>query len=266
MVKLGLALVGVFKVLAAEGIAVNCIGGTSMGGVVAAEYACGIPVAEIEALALRLSNMRVLARLVDLSPQRRGLLQGDKVRDLLASMFIERSFDRLCIPLTLPAVDLLSAREVVFTSGMVLPAVMATIAVPGLFQPVEIGPYRLVDGGVLNNLPLDRVHELGADVVIAVNAQFDPYIDKSWQDADQPPRLLAPLPDFFLDFYRAELIMVPHLTEAHLRVCPPDLLLRPPIPPDIDMFLGFPRIPEIIAAGEAATRAALPKIRRLLAG
>lgn len=274
MVKLGLALsgggarglahVGVLKVLEAEGISVSCIGGTSMGGVVAAAYACGIPVSEIEALAMRLTSRRELVRLVDLSPQRRGLLQGDKIRDMLAGLFIERCFEDLCIPLALPSVDLVSGREVVFTSGLVFPAVLATIAVPGLFQPVEIGACRLVDGGVLNNLPVDRVRALGADVVIAVNAQFDPYIDKPWQDVGMAPRLLAPLPDFLLDFYRAELIMIAQLTEARLKESPPDLLLRPPIAMDIDMFLGFPRVPEIIAAGEAATRAALPEIKRLL--
>ena len=272
MIKLGLALsgggarglahLGVLKVLAAEGIPVSCIGGTSMGGVVAAAYACGIPLGEIEELAMRLSRTRELVRLVDLSPQRRGLLQAEKVRDMLLAMFLERSFESLAIPLVLPAVDLLSAQEVVFTSGLILPAVMATIAVPGLFPPVALGRWRLVDGGVLNNLPVDRVRALGADAVIAVNAQYDPYIEKPWQD--EGVNLLGPLPGFFLDFYRAELIMVAHLTEARMAACPPDLLLRPPIAQDIDMFLGFPRIPECIAAGEQAARQALPDILELL--
>jgi NTE family protein len=274
--KLGLALsgggargfthVGVLKVLKAAGISIDCIGGTSMGGVVAAAYASGIPLEEIEALALRMAHKRDLIRLVDPTGHRRGLLRGDRVRDLLAALFLERSFDRLSIPLAIPAVDLVTAQEVCFTSGLLLPAVMATIAVPGIFDPVAVGPYRLVDGGILNNLPVDRVRALGADVVIAVDAQVDPYTEKPWEDGGLVPRLLAPLPAFFLDFYRAELIMIARLTAFHLQDCPPDLLLHPPIPLDITMFLGFPRIPEIIAAGEAAARAALPEIERLLAG
>lgn len=224
----GLAHVGVLKVLAEAGIPIDCVSGTSMGGVIAAAYACGIPVCDIEEKALQLSHMHELVKLLDVSTQRRGLLEGTRVRDFLAGLFIDRNIENLPIRLALPAVDLIQAREIVFTSGLLLPAVLATIAVPGLFQPVEIGPYRLVDGGVLNNLPVDRVRELGADIVIAIDAQFNPYTQKPWQDLPERPRFAVPLPDFFLDFYRAELIMIAELTQARLKVNPPELLLRPP--------------------------------------
>jgi len=260
----GLAHVGVLKVLTAAGIPIDCVSGTSMGGVIAAAYACGISVCEIEEKALQLSHMRELVKFLDISYQRRGLLEGTRIRDYLAELFIDQNIENLPVRLALPAVDLIQAREIVFTSGLVLPAVLATIAVPGLFQPVEIGPYRLVDGGVLNNLPVDRVRELGADIVIAIDAQFDPYSEKPWQDLPVRPGFPVPLPDFFLDFYRAELIMVAELTKAHLKDSPPDLLIRTPIPLDVDIFLGFPRIPEVIAAGEFAAREALPQIQRLL--
>ncbi len=260
----GLVHVGILKVLVEAGIPIGCVSGTSMGGLVAAAYACGIPVREIEEKALQLSHMRELVKLLDVSTQRRGLLEGSRVRDFLTGMFLDRYIEDLPVRLAIPSVDLRQAREVVFTSGPVLSAVLATIAVPGLFCPVEIGPYRLVDGGVLNNLPVDRVRELGADIVIAIDAQFDPYTEKPWQDQPQHARFPAPLPDFFLDFYRAELIMIAELTQAHLKVSPPDLLLRPPLPVDIDVFLGWTRIPEVIAAGEECARAALPEIRRLL--
>ena len=256
----GLAHIGVLKVFEEAGVPIDYISGTSMGGVIAAAYACGTPVAEIEEKALQLTQMRELIKMVDLSPQRRGLIEGNKVRDFLVELFIDRHFENLRIPLALPAVDLVTSREVVFTSGLVLPAVLATIAFPALFRPVEIGSYRLVDGGVLNNLPVDRVRELGAEYVIAVDAQFDPYTVKPWQDLPGPMRFPLPVPDFFLDFYRAELIMVAELTQAHLKAHPPELLLRPPIPPDVTMFLGFPRGGEIIQAGEYCARLALPEI------
>lgn len=260
----GFAHVGILKVLEQEGIFPGFIAGTSMGGIIGGAYACGVPVAEIEARCVRLSSMRELVKLIDLSPQRRGLLRGDRVRDFLADFFIERQFDSLPIPLALPAVDLLSAREVVLKSGLVFPAVMATSAVPGLFEPVDLGPYRLVDGGVLNNLPVDRARELGDGPVIAVDVQFDPYSELPWNDLPVPARFPVPLPPFFLEFYRAEIIMIAEITRAHLLACPPDLLIRPPIAPDIDVFLGFNRIPEIIAAGEQAAREALPAITKLL--
>ncbi len=272
--KIGLALsgggvrgyvhIGVLKVLQEAGVLVDCIGGTSMGGLIAAAYACGVPIDEIEEKALHLAQVRNLIKLIDLSPQRRGLLDMTRVRDMLVDFFLDRCFENLSIPLTLPAVDLVSAREVVFTNGMVLPAVLATIAVPGLFSPVSIGEWRLVDGGVLNNLPVDRVRQLGADVVIGIEAQSDPHEEKPWQDIGDRPRFPLPLPDYLLDFYRAELIMIHQITETRLQTDPPDLLLRPALPAGIEMFLSFPRAKEVIDAGEAAARDALPDIMRLV--
>src|SRR5512133_2481476 len=85
----GLVHVGVLKVLAEAGIPIDCVSGTSMGGVIAAAYACGIPVCEIEEKALQLSNMRELVKLLDISTQRRGLLEGTRIRDSLAALFID---------------------------------------------------------------------------------------------------------------------------------------------------------------------------------
>ena len=262
----GMAHVGILKVLEEAGIRIDYIAGASMGGVIAAAYACGIPMEVIEEKALQLSRPRELIRLLDISPERRGLIEGERMRNFLAEMFLERYFESTRIPLAISCVDLVEAREVVFTSGLILPAVMGTITVPGLLKPVEVGPYRLVDGGVLNNLPVDRARELGADILIGVDVQFNPYREKPWQDLPEKPRFPVPLPDFFLDFYRSELIMIAELTRIHLENYPPDLVLCPDIPPDMDMFLGFPRIPEAIAAGEACAREALPVIRRLIGG
>jgi NTE family protein len=234
-----------------------------MGGVVAAAYACGIPILEIEKFALRLKNLRELMKLVDLSPQRRGLMEGNHVRNYLTGFFLDRTFESLKIPLALPAVDLIQAREIVFKEGLVLPAVMATIAVPGLFAPAAIGPYRLIDGGVMNNLPVDCARDLGASRVIAVDVQLDPYHEKPWQDQETPPHFPIPLPGFFLDFYRAELIMIAEITRRRLKESCPELLLHPNIPPDITMFLGFQRVDEIIKAGEQCARQALPAIREM---
>jgi len=260
----GMAHIGVLKVLEEAKIPVDCIGGASMGGLIAAAYACGIPLPDIEEKAVQLSNPRHLIRLLDISTERRGLFEGNHIRDFLADMFLERLFETARIPLTITTVDIVESREVVLTSGLIFPAVLATITVPGLFKPHEMGPYRLVDGGVLNNLPVDRVRELGADIIIGVDVQLNPYREKPWQDLPEKPHFPVPLPDFFLDFYRSELIMIAELTRVHLEKCPPDLLLTPDLAPDIDMFLGFPRIPEAIAAGEQCAREALPDIQRLL--
>jgi NTE family protein len=260
----GLVHIGIIKALTQAGVQIDCIGGTSMGGVIAAAFASGIPIEELEQKALKLSQMRELIKLIDLTTPRRGLLEGARIRDFLAELFIDRTFESLKIPLAIPTVDLVQAREVVFTSGLVLPAVLATIAIPGLFKPVEIGDYRLIDGGILNNLPVDRVRQLGADVVIGVNAQFDPFREKPWQDLPEKPNFPVPLPESFLDFYRAELIMIAALTEARLKTACPDILLHPPIPLDITMLLGFSRIPEVLQAGEICGQEAVPAVRKII--
>jgi NTE family protein len=186
------------------------------------------------------------------------------VRDFLTDFFLDRTFESLKIPLAIPAVDLNRGCEVIFKSGLVFPAVQATIAVPGLFQPVEYGSQRLVDGGILNNLPIDLLRDLGADVTVAINVQFDPLEPESWTGSGKP-QFPMPVPEFFNNLYSAGLIMIARLSQAHLEQCPPDILLFPPIPSGITMFLGFQRASEVIAAGERCAREALPEIEKRLA-
>lgn len=260
----GLAHIGILKALHQSDIRIDCISGSSMGGVIAAAYACGIPLETIEQKALQLTHMRELVKLLGVAYPRRGLLEGSRIRDFLTDLFLDRTFESLDIPLAIPAVDLVKAKEVVFTSGLVFPAVLATTAVPALFHPYEMDEKRLVDGGVLNNLPVDLVRDLGAERIIAVDVHFNPAVDKPWQDQPASDRFPLPAPDFFLDFYRAELIMISEITRERMKACPPDLLLRPAIPSSITMFIGFNRIPEIIAAGEQCALSAMPEIERLM--
>ncbi len=260
----GLAHIGILKVLVEAGISIDCISGTSMGGIIAAAFACNLPIEIIEEKALRLSQMRELIKLIDLSPRRRGLLEGNRVRDYLTDLFLDRSFENLAIPLAIPAVDINQSSEVVFTEGLILPAILATIAVPGLFAPVKIHNRCLVDGGILNNLPVDLAREMGAEIVIAVDALLNPLHERAWSNSGQPLHFNLPIPDFFLDFYRAELIMVAKLTEERLRRYPADILLRPAIPPDVTLFTGFNRVQEVISIGEACARENLSAIQELI--
>jgi NTE family protein len=260
----GFAHVGILKGLEAAGISVDYIAGASMGGLIGACTAAGYSPAFLEERILELSRMREIMKLIDLAPYRRGLLEGNKVRAYLLELFEERTFESLDIPLSVTAVDLLQGKEVVLNSGPLLPAIMSTIAIPGLFAPNTYGPYRLVDGGVLNNLPFDHARSMGADIVIAVDVQLDPHYELPWQDLPEKPHWPIRLPDFFLDFYRAELIMISAINRMRLQNCPPDMLIRPTIPPDITMFLGFPYGKEIIKAGEQAIAGALPGIIEMI--
>jgi len=249
----GLAHIGVLKILTSAGIPIDCISGTSMGGLIAAAYASGISIEMLEEEARRITRMREMIKLVDVASPTRGIVKGKQFQEYLTTLFPQEiCIEELATPLALVATDLISASEVTLTSGPLLPAVLATTAVPGLFPPIEMNGYRLVDGGVLNNLPVRQVREMGADIILAVDVQFNPLSELPWQEINMRPSWPFPFPDFFLDFYRAELLMVAKLTQAHLEQVKPEYYLRPSIPQDITIFMGFTRTEEIIACGETS--------------
>jgi len=260
----GLVHIGILKVLEEEGIAIDYVAGASIGGILGAAYALGYSPAELEEIALRFTHLRELVKLLDPSAARRGLLLGSRVQQFLSEIFGEHTFADLRLPTALCAVDLVHACEVTLNQGSLLTAAMATSAVPGVFDPVEVDGMRLVDGGVLKNVPVDLARELGAEVVLAIDPQIHPEIDPPWHSLPDRPRWPFLPPEGFLDFYRADLCMVSQLTRLHFERYHPDLILYPPLPPDMTMFLGFPRSAEAITAGEQAARQILPELRRLL--
>lgn len=252
----GLAHIGVLKALEAEGIPVDRLAGTSMGGLIAAFYAAGRSPAEIESEALHLTKLAHALALVDLGLPRRAFFSGDKLYAYLQEKLGPRlTFAQLRRPLALTAVDLISGKEVVLREGLVAEAARATAALPGLLEPVERDGQCLVDGGVLNNVPADVARALGAQVVIAVNVSLDVHDDRQWQKVG--------LPDILLDSWRADAISAAALTDIRLALARPDVLLRPPTTSEVTTLTGFSRAAEIIAAGEAAVREALPQLREL---
>jgi NTE family protein len=257
----GLAHIGVLKVLDEEGIPIRYLSGASMGGVIAAAYAAGWKPAALAEESRRMASLRQLVRLIDIRPPRRGLLAGSHVREFLAQFTPPGlTFSDLHLPLGLKATDLNRGSEVNLTDGPVLKAVLATSAFPGVFPAVEWEGRHLIDGGVLNNLPLDLLDDFGARVKIAVDvaAAFD-----------GPPSAggtgpLEHLPPLAQDVYQTVMLMAHEMTKIRLQERPPDVLIRPSIPADVGIFTGFLRADEIIEAGEDAARRALPDIRAAL--
>ncbi len=254
----GLAHIGVLKVLEGEGIPIDLLAGTSMGGFIAAAYAAGMSAADLEQEALRMASLRRLLPLADPSLLQQGLFHGQRVVDYLASHLGDRTFDDLRIPLALVAVDLNSQQQVILRQGRVVDAVRATIAIPGLLTPVKQGDQLLVDGGLLNNLPADVVRSMGADVVVAVDVHSDRMsISRLRQHRYIPSGLI----DTLDVLWRSLMIMIAEIERYQLAQAPPDVLIRPDIPADIATLTGFTRAAEIIATGEDAAVEALPRIR-----
>lgn len=260
----GLAHIGVLQVLEREEIPVDCVAGTSMGGVIAAAYAAGMSAMELQAEALRMAEARQLLKLVDRNLPRRGLLAGERVRAYLAEQLGgELTFDDLRLPCAMNAVDLISGAEIELTQGSVLDAIRATTAVPGVFSPLEMNGYRLVDGGVVTNVPVELARKLGAEAVIAVDLTLG-----SHADAPEQPKpnghLPVPLPAVATDVWRSEKIMLAALTHSNLRETRPEVVVRPAIPASVTAFVGFTRAEEIVAAGVTAAEAMLPQIHEIL--
>lgn len=162
----GAAHVGVLQVLEREGIVPAVVAGTSAGAMVGAAYAAGLPAAEISRI-FRATSWSKLARLKLRS--RFSLLDTRPMEEVVRTALGVATFEELRRPFAAIATDVLSGERVVFSSGDLGIALRASSAVPGVFAPVEHEGRLLVDGCVLDNLPVDVAREMGADYVIAVD-------------------------------------------------------------------------------------------------
>jgi NTE family protein len=262
----GLAHIGLLRVLEREAIPISFIAGTSMGGLVGALYAAGLSLAEVESEVKRYSQISEQLKLIDVSISGAGLsIRGRRIYNFLADLIGESlTFADLKLPLAMVAVDILTGRDVVLQGGSVIDAVRATISVPGVFMPMDLGPYRLVDGGVLNNVPVDVARTLGDGSVVAVDVLPSFAENMPGRPALESGLQLSLGPAYLRETYNVLMIMIAAITDERLLHAPPDLLIRPVLPPDVTLLVGFSRADEIIDAGEAAAEAALPEIRALL--
>jgi len=261
----GLAHIGIFKVFEQEQIPIDFLSGSSMGGILAAAYGAGLSAEKMQAVALEIADPRKLMRLMDVNPLRHGLLEGKRVRSyLIEKMDLDLQFDQLRVPVALTATDCLRGETVVLNKGSVVDAVMASCAFPGIFQAVKIENRWLADGGMLNNIPVNVVRELGAQVAIAVDVTTEFPLRKIPEELEQVHRLPPIFPRMTEDIYQAAMIMTSEITRIRFQESPPDLIISPQMPDDLSIFLGFSRAAEAIAAGEAAALQALPEILKLL--
>lgn len=165
----GLAAIGVLRAFEENKIPIDVISGTSIGSVIGALYASGMKSVRIE-YELFGTQWR---ELLDFVLPKKGLVSGKKVENYIRELIKNKTFKELKIPLYITAVDINKGRLVVFNKGDVASAVRASISIPGVFTPVEMGDMTLVDGGMMDPVPTD-VLKNHADVIIAID--FGPEI------------------------------------------------------------------------------------------
>jgi NTE family protein len=239
----GLAHIGVLKVLEQENIPIDYIGGTSVGSVIGAGYASGLCAKELEEIA-------GLVRFKDFSRwtfSRFGLFSNDKMAVFLNKFLRCKTFEELRIPLAVTATDVVTGEAVVFTSGKLVDPVRASCAYPGMFLPVNVNGRLLVDGLLAHGVPATPLREMGAERVVAI------FLSAHWVKPKGPRHVFDVIGQCF--------------SIAQTKMSGPwkaasDVILEPAI--GEFGYDDFSRAPDLIRAGEAAARAALPQIRAWL--
>ena len=294
----GFAHIGILRVFEDENIPIDYIAGTSIGAYIGAIYSAGA-IKELEEFILSL-DWKKLFRYYDLRLSKSGIFSGKKIMELLEMVLDGKNFEELYIPFSCVAVDIKRAKEVVFKSGDILKAIRASLSMPGVFTPVEYGDMLLVDGGIMNPVPVDIVKSMGADIVIAVdlsgifleeNPLFLDFNDeislglsrrykrKEKKSREQNQKLSNKLTEwvlklvdkngkvstkpFIVDIVLAGIdIMISEITKLKLSIYKPDIIISPNL---TDMrFIDFYRAKEAIDEGKKIAYKLLPKIKKLI--
>ncbi len=166
----GLSHIGVLKVLERERIPIDVIAGSSVGALIGSVYAVCQDAAEVEKMATEINARLLVGKLLDISLYPvRGFLNGRGIMKHLSKHIGNKTFESCRIPLKITGANLSTRQSIIFESGMLADAVRASIAIPAIFKPVFIGGDTIVDGGILNPLPIKALHDAGVHKIIAVN-------------------------------------------------------------------------------------------------
>ena len=290
----GWAHIGVIEALQEEGIDIDVVAGTSIGALVGAVFAAG-KIKEFKGVILDFDWKRLLSMLDVVFP-RTGLLDGKKVAEFVRNYVEDRDIEDFILPFCAVCTDLRTGEEIRIFQGGVIEAVRASIAVPGIFTPVIIGEKYLVDGGLVNPVPVSVARQMGSDIVIAVDLNHDiigknlkigpKRRDKSWRkkkkfsnkvsvkdrvfhevkekiknidvplfDSMRQWLVKEHMPNIFDIMLTSINIMENRITQANLRLEPPDILIRPNL--GYIKFMDFHRAEEAIFEGYQAAKKAI---------
>ncbi len=237
----GIAHIGVLKVLEEEKIPISYVAGTSVGALIGAAYCSGVSIPELEEVARRV-RFKTFARW---TLSRHGFATNQRMIGFLNSILKVKSFEELRIPLAVTATDLSTGEGVVFHSGPLVDPVRASCAYPGMFLPVNLRGRWLVDGMLAHAVPTRPLLDMGAKRVVAV------HLKGRWSNGNAPRHLFDVIGQCFA--------IAQDMSSSHWREAA-DLIVEP----DVNGFEydAFVHTGALIKAGEAATREALPMLRK----
>jgi len=256
---LGLAHIGVLKLLQEEAIPIDVVAGTSIGAIIGACFSKDGEISKVEEVTLK-TGWRDIARLLDprLRALSKGLIRGQRIEDLLQSLIGNIKFKDMKIPFAAVSTDVNTGQEVVITSGSVIEAVRASISLPGIFVPVMLNNRCLVDGGLTSPVPTKVPRSMGAKFIIAVNVISDPQKGKRAALTKASTRVESP--NIFRTLLQSMLIMEYEILKQGIMNA--DAIINPFVS-FIEPY-EFHRGDEAIQAGYRAAKDALPRLKKLL--
>lgn len=302
--KIGLALgsgsargwshIGILEALLEEGIKPDIICGSSIGAFVGSAYIAG-KLDYLKKWALSLTKTKII-KMLDINIAHGGVIKGDLVLDFLREMYENKDISQYPLPFAAIATDLATGREIWLQEGPMHEAVRASISIPGIFSPFKIGERWLLDGGLVNPVPVSVCRALGADIIIAVNLNGDiigrrgvvPEMNSESPFKKFPHDLLDKLPNqipkairehashllpnllqypedsygYFDVLSNALNIMQDRITRSRLAGDPPHVMLVPRL---INFSLmDYTRAKEAIEEGRLCVEHSLPLLRRFI--
>jgi len=300
-VKIGLALAsggsrgsahaGVLKVIERENIAISAVAGSSIGAVVGGAYAAGISVEQIEQEWLETDLPKVVRSFLPTFP-RAGLISGSEIHKYLQDLLNNVQIEDLPIPFAAIGCDIDTGEAVLLDRGSLADAMRASASIPGIFHPVRWGGHLLVDGGLVEPMPVRVCRELGANIVIGVDIVPTPnpatsdrrgvwdqlgqgfkegVTSKTWVPGSlselldnvfkERPEEERPLPGVYSIINQSVAIFQQEIMRLKLTLWPADVIIHPEIPHGLTYLSAV----EGIRAGERAMEQALPELRVILA-
>lgn len=241
---LGLCHIGVLKSLMENRIPIDCVSGTSAGAIVAAGVAFGVPLKKMIALSKDLS----WANLSIFGHSKMGINSNEPVGELMRKMIGNAKIEEALIPLAIVAADIDSGEEVILRKGSVAEAVMASTCLPGFFIPVKVKRRNLVDGGLVENLPVSPLKKMGAKIRIGVDLGHWRKFEKTHNVVDVINNSYSILlkPQASVSSTDAEVLIEPHLENY--------------------TSSDFAKVKELMDAGHKASDAMISEIKRQIDG
>jgi len=239
----GFAHIGVIRVLKEEQIPIDFIAGSSMGAIVGTFYGAGLDIDRLYKLAVAFKRKYYL----DFTVPKMGFIAGNRVKELIRIFTKGKNLEQLDIPVAVVATDLLRGEKVIFDKGSIADAVRASIAIPGILVPEKIDGRVLVDGGVIDRVPISVVKNMGADIVIAVDVN-------TVKDTGEITTIFDVILQS-IDIMQNEIVKHRELTS--------DIMLRPLV--GQYSARAFTNVEDIIRVGEEETKKQINDIKKVIA-